>query len=508
MKITVGLLCTVLAFCSCAAPVGGEPGPVSPSPSPSPSPPVIANSGFLSAITDDDGNLYIAGSVQGIAKIAIDDAHILRGTETRTFFVLAAFDNTHSVKWTAQGEGSMDSLFTAVAANASGVYAAGMLLGTGTADFGNGVSVSSSANSMVHALLVKYDNDGKAQWATLAEGDGVNAEYASIALDSTGNVYLGGSARSRNIAGSSSILSFGGAVSIEAKSKTSNLIVAKFDSSGSALWAKTQSENGEKPNQLFRAYSVAADGSGVYVAAGIDATVPVDLGNGVSINLGSGVGSFYGNAALIKYDSAGTAQWARTAYSEGGASSSVYRSVVVSGSGIYVGGSFYGAQNLSLDEDLEIVPDTTKSNIVSPVLAKYDAAGAVQWARTTTGGAQNGFTEFAALAEREGMIYAAGIAPAAATLQFGNNVSATMGPARSALLVVYDGDGLAASAKTVSGMEQNADSDYKTVAVDQESASPRIYAAGSFGESPVTVDGGNLLIGGENGTRNALLSEY
>jgi len=173
-------------------------------------------------------------------------------------------------------------------------------------------------------------------------------------------------------------------------------------------------------------YAVAVDSTGnIYCA-------------GVTYSFGAG-----GDALLLKYDSSGTLQWAKT---WSGSSWDILSAVAVDSAGnIYCAGYFGAGYSNAL-------------------LLKYDSSGALQWAKTWGGSSWDILSAVAV--DSAGNIYCAGY-----TDSFGAGVE-------DALLLKYNSSGALAWANTWGG----SDSDYlSAVAVD---SAGNIYCAGhtdSFG---------------------------
>jgi hypothetical protein len=96
---------------------------------------------------------------------------------------------------------------------------------------------------------------------------------------------------------------FGGGVKITMRYGSGVLV--KYESSGAPQWARTV--NADNPSASSSFYSVAVDAGGnVYAAGDIYHPGSYDFGGGVKITVR------YQSGVLVKYDSSGTAQWART----------------------------------------------------------------------------------------------------------------------------------------------------------------------------------------------------
>ena len=108
-----------------------------------------------------------------------------------------------------------------------------------------------------------------------------------------------------------------------------------------------------------------------YLAAGKTCT----FGKGVTATATSAI-----TAVLVKYDSLGTALWARTA--DGGTNTwSQFNSIVADAKGnVYVTGSLSPGIYV-FDEG--VLASGTRESGDRAVLVKYDSTGAAGWARTT-----------------------------------------------------------------------------------------------------------------------------
>jgi len=230
-------------------------------------------------------------------------------------------------------------------------------------------------------LLVKYDFFGTVLWQRTLGGIS-DEEATSLAIDSSGNVYIHGQTESDG-AGSRDFL------------------LAKYDSSGTVLWQRVLGQSG---NDF--AGGIALDSSdNVYMTGGIDFTtllereqllakynssgtiqfqkrlgggensandsgssVAVDASDNIYVLGGTSSEGVSGDLLLVKYDTSGTIQWQRIL---GGASSDGGFSVDVDSSGnIYTFGftQSEGAGNRDL------------------LLAKYNSSGTIQWQRILGGG--------------------------------------------------------------------------------------------------------------------------
>jgi len=387
-------------------------------------------------------------------------------------------------------EGTNRSIFNAVAVDSSGnVYAAGYQYGNGTYTYAPGVSApgvsAQGTASGENVVLVKYNSSGTAQWArTVSEGTNLSI-FNAVAVDSSGNVYAAGYQYGNGT------YTYAPGVSAQGSgSYSNNVVLVKYDSSGTALWARTVSTGNNKSE--FQA--VAIDSSGNVYAAGSQ------YGNGtytyapeVSAQ-GNGRSE---NVVLVKYNSSGTAQWARTVAGTD-SSSSGFNSVAVDSSGnVYAAGSQY--DNGTYYTYAPGVSARGNGRVGNVVLVKYNSSGTAQWARTVSEGTNLSIFNAVAV-DSSGNVYAAGRQVGNGTYTYAPGVSA-QGTASilndNVVLVKYNSSGTAQWARTVSAGTDS--SRFSSVAVD---SSGNVYAAGyqwgnggPYTYAPgVSTQGGNLYL--------------
>ena len=316
---------------------------------------------FYSVAVDSSGNVYAAGYVSG-ASGAVDFGNGVTVTKSDTFLnaVLVKYDSSGIAQWARTvTAGSSESSFSSVAVDSSGnVYEAGSIAGTGTYEFGNGVATTgATSNSPIanqeggNLVLVKYDSSGIAQWAqTVTAGSG-GSGFSSVAVDSSGNVYAAGSI------GGPETYDFGNGVTATGTlgsgafaglAGPGYVVLIKYNTSGIAQWAQTVTTGG--PNSIFD--SVAVDSSGnVYAAGSLYGAGTYDFGNGATATA-STEGTNY--VVLVKYNSLGIAQWARSSVN-GGSSDAILASVTVdSMDNVYAAGGVGGTGVVDFGNNLTV----------------------------------------------------------------------------------------------------------------------------------------------------------
>lgn len=210
------------------------------------------------------------------------------------------------VSWARTQTGGVNiSQFAAVAADCLGnIYAVGTINSNLTYDFGNGITVTGSVSgTWKTAVLIKYDRTGAAQWGkrVLAAG-ATDSEYRGVALDAAGNIYAVGTIYNNNT------FDFGNGITLIPTLVSNNhVVIAKYNSLGTTLWARTTVNF---PGNAFYNAVATDSGGNAYVAARLNVASIFDFGNGVTTPSGISTTS---NWAVIKYNPDGTAQWANIA---------------------------------------------------------------------------------------------------------------------------------------------------------------------------------------------------
>ena len=260
-------------------------------------------------------------------------------------------------------------------------------------DFRGGISLTNSnpsSSSPKNSFIVKYSSNGNLLWVKrLGGSDNISAN--AIALDSQTNLYITGS--------------FGTNLVIESITVTNHsapgnagIFTAKFDSSGNPLWIRTADTG-----QSQAGSSIAVDAAGnCYVTGNISGT---NTFSGATL-ISPGALSIL----LLKYNSAGTLLWARTA---GGSNRDTGNAVAAESTGnVWIAAAL--ASSNSAFANIVLTGTNPGSDIG---LAKYDSAGNVLWAERFGGPAVETATGIAV--DKNGNAYLTG-AFGSSNLAFGN----------------------------------------------------------------------------------------
>gem|GEM_PF-254612 len=336
-------------------------------------------------ITDSEGNVYVTGSFLEVADFG---EHTLVCKDNSDIFI-AKYDDLGNCLWAKKAGGN------------------------GFLDYGNGVSTDSEGNVFVTGncgraefgdktytgkiFIAKYDANGNCLWVkggglTINQNDYESHDGNSVSTDTEGSAYITGR--------------FGGSVNfgddtLVAKG-SSDVFIAKYDSSGNCIWAK-RAEAGN----FEEGFSITTDEKGNIYVTGYFSWSGADF---CELKLRSKGGQ---EIFIAKYDAWGNCFWAKSA---GGSGDDRGRSITVDWEGnVYVTGDFSGKANFG---DYILVSKYETDIFI----AKYDATGNCLWVKS--GGGSKGFDYGNCVStDGEGNVYVTG--EFYGTADFGNETLIT-----------------------------------------------------------------------------------
>lgn len=476
---------------------------------------------------DASGNMYVAGSFQGEfnpdnSGATIDYVLVSNGS---TDMYIAKYNSTGSLVWAFGIGGDGDDQLNGITVDASGnVYVAGGITGTTATNIDadpstntNNVTGQTITSAFDH-FVAKYDgtltpsSTSFYQWAFTTGGTGAE-QLNSIAVDGSGNVYVGGYIRGTT----------GTNIDADPSSNTNNVtgrtatnnndhFIAKYDgtltpaSTSFYQWAFT---TGGTASDIIN--SIVVDGSGnVYAAGFITGTTGANIDADPSSNTNNVTGATATSSNdhfIAKYDGTLTPsntsfyQWA---FTSGGTGVDQLNSIALDGSSnVYVAGSITGTTSTSIDAD----PSSNTNNVTGATVtssldhfaAKYD--GTLDPANTSfykwafTSGGVNGEQLTGIAVDGSGGVYVAGYITGTTSTTVDadpssntNNVTgASTTSSTDMFMAKYDGTLLPTSTSFYlwaftmggAGTEQ-----LNSIAV----SSTRVYTAGTAGSTTIDVD--------------------
>ena len=446
---------------------------------------------FESVAVDAGGNVYAAGFISGTGTYTFGPEVTAAGSSEHHNAVLVKYDNAGNAKWARTvNTGNDYSAFHSVAVDAGGnVYAAGYVSGIETYTFGPGVTVEGSS-TVWNVVLVKYNTAGNAQWARTVETNfetDLYSGFMSVLVGSDGSVYAAGYVHGAGA-------TFGPDVWTLGSNLDGNTVLVKYDSAGNAQWARTVSTGNDR--SAFDSVAVDAGGN-LYAGGYIYGTDTYTFGPEVTA-AGS---SEHHNAVLVKYDSAGNAQWARTV-SSGDLASRFHSVAVTGGEKVYAAGRISGSGTYTFGPGVTVAGSSAVYNVA---LLKYDLAGTAHWARTVSTGSD--WSAFHSVAvDAGGNVYASGFIVGSDTYTFGPGV-ATEGSSHeeNAVFVKYDNSGNAEWIRTASSGDPGSASIFSSLAID---GSGDLYVSGAMAGSETYTFGPGVTAAGTSDRSNVVLVQY
>jgi len=258
---------------------------------------------------DSAGNIYVTGyHTSGLdfgGGITVAD-------EGGTGMFIAKYNSAGVIQWASGPTGAGDDQGRDIAVDSSNnIYVTGYH--TSGLDFGGGITVADEGGTGM--FVTKYNSAGAVQWATGPIGAGNDYGYG-IGVDSSGGVCVTG----YDVSG----LNFGGGVTV-ADEAGDGLYLVKYNSAGVAQYATGPTGGGNEHGQ-----SVVVDSSGNIYVDGYH-TLGMNFGGGITIADEGGEGIF-----LVKYNSVGVVQWA--AGPSGAGNDEAYGMAVDASSNVYLTG--------------------------------------------------------------------------------------------------------------------------------------------------------------------------
>ncbi len=339
---------------------------------------------------DNNGNVFICGENEHLTSCTFGSITISNPT-SRDQALLIKADSNGVYKWVKAITAPMMTTPVGIVTNMSGCsYIFGLYIGN-NCDFSGTVLTNPSISFTSPAyFLAKYDPNGNLLWArniALLNNTGsyIGLPHGGIGIDELGCVYMSGEFSTATDTIGTHVV-----INADASGATSDVFLAKYDSLGNDLWAKSF---GASNNELV--YSCVASPAGNIVISGTYKSAAITHGSSTITNADTSVPNLF----IAKYDAAGNPLWADSAT---GSPAKDYQGMLAmdNAGSIYMNGSFkqssinFGAYTL------------TNTGAESAFLVKYDSSGSVKWARS--GGGSGIARAYSASADKCGRIWVAG----------------------------------------------------------------------------------------------------
>lgn len=318
-------------------------------------------------VTDDSGNSYSTGYFNGAANLNPLSSQIDLFTNGYSDAFVVKYDESGNYIWSFNvGGGNGDYPTSITVENNEFVYIVGTFYGT--ADFD-----PSENEFLLNAIqggdifIAKYDTAGNFIWAKALNGSS-SVYVQDIEVDNNGVLYItGGFYGNLDFDPSANTAIF--------ESTGQSIYIAKYDSDGNYLWAKTL--DGSSSNSTGFDLSLDSDDN-IILTGRFSGTVDFDP-FASNYNLTANAGSIH--FFVAKYTNDGNFVWA---FNGGSTSNTEGTSVAVdANNNIFVTGVFFG----SVDFDPSANSSFLTATNYDIFLAKYNSSGEYQWAKKIGGSA-------------------------------------------------------------------------------------------------------------------------
>lgn len=410
--------------------------------------------GNASAV-DKNGNVYVTGHFFG-ATATFGNITIANSTNSFADFYIVKYDANGTVQWGRSAGGMNTESGTGICTDPQGnVIVCGYFLSP-TINIGT-TTLTNTAQYLADIFIVKYDPSGTVIWS---QGMGGNADdkALTIAADSRGYAYLGGSFKSASIM-------FGNIAVNNVNAGYEDIFLAKFSPSGQITRANNY--GGSSPESIA---SIAIDRKDNVYLGGSFSSFSIDFGSG-SISSSGNYDVF-----VVKLDSQGTCLWTRNA---GTSALDVGLGIAVDqSSNCFITGYFRGA-TISFGN---ITLTNSGTNTYDEFLVKYDSFGNVLWAKNASCSKDD--IGYSLAVDAAGNVFQVG-SYNSAPITFGTITQINRG-SDDLFITKYDASGNVLSVKTSGGANND---DALSIAVYQNSD---LFITGSYNSSSLALGNDTL----------------
>lgn len=358
-------------------------------------------SSFDDVATDNDGNIYIVGSVLNTKATFKED----RGKFTLdSNAVIVKYNSSGNVLWTKSVTDSLaNSLFKGIAVDKNGnIYAVGYVSQKGSYTFGNQTIKVDYPG--YNGVVVKYNSSGEAQWVK-STNTRIFSMFEDVTVGRDNSIYVVG-----NFSHSGSIesINFGKQIVTGGYNgyNSSNALIIKYNDSGEVDWARSTAAGTSNTTRFF---GVATNNNGNIYAVGQIYGNSKDFVffDDKSVRGGySGFDQNY-NPLIVEYNSAGKVAWVKSS-DIGSSVNSHFSSVTTDKNGNpYAVGSGSDRKPGLIAFDGQVINGGYNKGF-NYVIVRYDTSGKAQWAQSSVEKIPISFQFKDVTSDNKGNIYAVG----------------------------------------------------------------------------------------------------
>jgi len=346
---------------------------------------------------------------------------------------------------------------------------------------GNTLSNDGATNTG-EVYIVKFDPEGNILWVKKEGGPSFDS-VTSVATDSSGNVIVAGSFN-YSITFDNTVLSH----------NSTGTFVAKYNPDGDLIWARSYSGQ----TDMYSVYRIKTDAAHNVYMTGFFITPTVSFGEQLLINENFAPETANGTVFVAKFDPDGNPVWAKNAQRTGVCNfHNISSDLAIDGNGnVFIGGYFF-TDTIQFD-GFSIQNPHFGQPFPNVFMAKYDAFGNCDWARSVIpGGFQNNYI-FSVNADTAGNAYFGGTFTSTVTI---DDVTLTASSSGSKMFVLkLDESGNLIWAKTA------ASNGYSGVDCADVDPDGNVYVGGTFNGPSIDFGSGNVNVEDQSG--NLFVAKY
>lgn len=268
--------------------------------------------GAYSMTSDPFGNIFITGYLASTDFPSSDPGSgayfVGTGTGDKTIFI-SKFSNSGALVWSTYYGDSGDNAIGITCDSNGNIFITGYtVLDTNfpTYNPGGGAYYQGTSLGIEDAFILKFNNNGVREWATLYTCDGRTRGHG-IVTDAMGNVYVTGYTKPLMAPSDFPLLNPGGGAYYQTWQGDRDVFLLKFNNTGVRQWATLY---GGSENDEGYALSVDNMGNVILVGKTMSANFPVyDSGSGAYYDASFGGGTD-SDAFILKFNSSGSREWA------------------------------------------------------------------------------------------------------------------------------------------------------------------------------------------------------
>ena len=299
------------------------------------------NYDYINSIAETKDGGYIVGGYFKSATIDLGSGVTLThslGSSTDYDGIVIKYSSMGDVEWAHVIGGDNDDSINTVAKTNDGGCLVGGYFESSSIVLENGKILNNEGSS--DGILLKYNSNGEIDWIKRIGGTRIE-KITSVTETSDGDYIVVGSFNSTHI-------DLEDGISLDHNNYSSgddDGMIIKYGGNGKIKWARRIGESG---TMAITTVSETSDGG--YIVGGYFYLKSIYFGNGISIgNKGSNA---VADGMVIKYNSEGTAEWAKGI---GGATGDYIEAVAEINDGSYVAGGYFGSSSIDLDNGKTLI---------------------------------------------------------------------------------------------------------------------------------------------------------